>query len=147
MHGVGRIFEAYRDCEITDDDEVAVIHGPPELNYVVLCEPMINIRCTLRAAADADIISEHTRDRLAGLAKGMFYQQRTFDHLIALAFDATLPHREIADLQGWLPGNRVDLKRNDALRMLQEMRRFLDSGPEPMEVVYTLENTETWSRR
>ena len=30
MRGVGRIFEAYRDGELTDDDEVALIHGPPE---------------------------------------------------------------------------------------------------------------------
>ena len=29
MVGVGRIFEAYRDGELEDDDEVAVIHGPP----------------------------------------------------------------------------------------------------------------------
>ena len=29
-----RIFEAYRDGELTDDDEVALIHGPPETGYV-----------------------------------------------------------------------------------------------------------------
>ena len=147
MRGVGRIFEAYRDSKISDDDEVAVIHGPPELNYVALCEPMINMRCTLRAAADAGVISELTHDRLTALAKAVFYQQRTYEHLIGLAFDTTLPQSEIAALEAWLPENRVDLKRSDALRMLHEMRRLLDGGAGPMEVSYTVENTGTWSRR
>ena len=30
MRGVGRIFEAFRDGELEDDDEVAVVHGPAE---------------------------------------------------------------------------------------------------------------------
>jgi hypothetical protein len=147
MRGVGRIFEAYRDGEIADDDEVAVIHGPCELNYVALCEPLINMRCTLRAAAAAGIVSERTHDRLIALAKKVFYQQRTYEHLIDLAFDTALPQREIAALELWLGGNRIDLKRDDALRMLHEMREFLNDASGPMDVAYVLENTGTWSRR
>jgi hypothetical protein len=147
MRGVGRIFEAYRDGEIADDDEVAVIHGPPELSYVALCEPLINMRCTLQAAVNACVISGRTHDRLIAIAKEVFYQQRTYEHLICLGFGAALPQREIADFKAWLPQNRVDLKRSDALRMLHEMRRLLDGASGPMEVSYNLENTETWSRR
>jgi hypothetical protein len=147
MRGVGRIFEAYRDGEIADDDEVAVIHGPPELNYVALCEPMINIRGTLRAAADAGVISEGTRGRLVALAKELFYQHRTYERLIALGFRATVPQEELAALKEWLPQSRVDLKRDDAMHMLHEMRAFLNDAPGPMEVSYRLENTDTWSRR
>src|SRR5206468_4971333 len=47
MIGVGAIFEAYRDGAIEDDDEVAVVHGPPELGYVQLSEAMVNIRATI----------------------------------------------------------------------------------------------------
>jgi hypothetical protein len=147
MHGVGRIFEAYQRGEIVDDDEVAVIHGPRELSYVALCEPLINMRSTLRAAANAGIISEPTHDRLLEIAKKVFYQQRTYEHLIDLAADVRLPRKEVESLKAWLPRHRIDLKRADALRMLHEMRRFLDGASEPMEVSYILENTETWSRR
>src|SRR5258707_11235944 len=47
MNGVGRIFAAYRDGILTDDDEVAVLHGPEELGYPALTEAMVNIRATL----------------------------------------------------------------------------------------------------
>ena len=30
MRGIGRIFEDYRDGRLTDDDEVALLHGPAE---------------------------------------------------------------------------------------------------------------------
>ncbi len=31
MRGVGKIFEAFRDGALEDDDEVAVVHGPAEM--------------------------------------------------------------------------------------------------------------------
>ena len=33
MNGIGRIYEAFRDGILKDDDEVAVLHGPEELGY------------------------------------------------------------------------------------------------------------------
>ncbi len=53
MRGVGRIFEAFRDGILEDDDEVAIVHGPAELDFVAVSEPMVNIRATL-AQAEAD---------------------------------------------------------------------------------------------
>jgi hypothetical protein len=60
MRGVGRIFEAFRDGEVEDDDEVAVVHGPAELGYLVLSEPMFNIRATLARAEAAAVIVERS---------------------------------------------------------------------------------------
>ena len=50
MKGVGRIFEAYRQGILSDDDEVAVLHGPEELDYPAVTEAMVNIRATLDSA-------------------------------------------------------------------------------------------------
>ncbi len=50
MYGVGEIFEAYRDGNYQDDDEVAVLHGPVETGYMSLTLPMVNARATIRAA-------------------------------------------------------------------------------------------------
>src|SRR5882724_12825471 len=47
MRGIGRIYEAFRDGVLQDDDEVAVLHGPEELGYPSLTEAMVNIRATL----------------------------------------------------------------------------------------------------
>ena len=70
MRGVGRIFEAYRDGELTDDDEVALIHGPPETGYVRLSEPMVNIRATLEKAVAGRLIDQATGARLSASAQG-----------------------------------------------------------------------------
>ena len=143
MVGVGRIFEAYRDGELEDDDEVAVIHGPPETGYLALSEALVNIRRTLSEAALAAVISPSSRDALVRLAKELFYHDRTFERLLE-AVDESFPAGEIDALRAWLPQGRVDQKREDALAMLAAMRALLASGPEPMRVDYTLEWTEVW---
>lgn len=152
MIGVGRIFEAYRsgvlapygDGPFEDDDEVAVIHGPPEMGYVALSEAMVNIRATLAAAAAAGVISAATRDVLAAVAKATFYQERSWESLFEQAMGAGLSLQESAALRAWLPQGRVDLKRQDALEMLAAMRAFLDASPPPKQVAYSFAHTTLW---
>src|SRR5918996_70263 len=106
MVGVGRIFEAYRsgalepygDAPFEDDDEVAVIHGPPETGYVALSEAMVNIRATLARAEAKGVIEAASRDALAALAKRLFYHERSYGRLLDLAADAPLPASELAAL-------------------------------------------------
>ena len=141
MYGTGRIFEAYRDGELEDDDEVAVIHGPAETGYLALSEAMVNIRETLAAAERSGIIADTTRDALVRIAKELFYHDRTFERLLERAAERSVPPRELAALRAWLPQGRVDRKREDALAMLAAMRALLAAGPEPMQVDYTLEWT------
>ena len=144
MVGVGRIFEWYRDGDLEDDDEVAVIHGPPETGYVVLSEAMINIRRTLDEAASDGLIARATRDQLSRFAKDLFYHDRTFDRLLARAAQQAVCSAELAALREWLPQGRVDQKRDDALAMLEAMQALLANDPAPMRVGYALEWTRMW---
>ena len=71
MRGVGRIYAAYRDgCwpgydeAFEDDDEVAVIHAPPEAGGLPLSDAMVDLRDTLLAAEAAGIIDRPSRDAL-----------------------------------------------------------------------------------
>jgi hypothetical protein len=144
MRGVGRIFAAYRDGELEDDDEVAVIHGPAETGYLALSDAMVNIRATLAAAERNGIVAEPTRDALVRLAKALFYHDRTYERLLERAAERSIPSGEVAALRAWLPRGRVDRKREDALAMLMAMRALLAGGPEPMQVDYALEWTEAW---
>jgi hypothetical protein len=143
MIGVGRIFEAYRDGELEDDDEVAVIHGPPETGYVALSEAMVNIRGTLLEAEHAGVIAAPGRDALVRLAKDLFYRERTFERLLEAAHDA-LPSEQIDALRAWLPQGRVDQKRADALAMIAAIEALLADAPPPKRVDYTLAWTEVW---
>jgi hypothetical protein len=144
MVGVGRIFEAYRDGELEDDDEVAVIHGPPETGYVALSEAMVNIHRTLDEAAGDSVIAPATRDCLIRIAKELFYHDRTFDHLLDRAAEQSVSPGELQALREWLPQGGVDQKREDALAMLEAMQALLARDPQPMRVRYALEWTRMW---
>jgi hypothetical protein len=134
MHGVGRIFELYRDGALEDDDEVAVAHEPGGA-YVAGSEALINIRCTLAAAVDAGIISGETRGRLEGIGKRTFYPQRRYGDLLACGRRELLPAAELDALEMWLPAHRVDQKRSDALLLLHQLSVL---APGPHRPTFTL---------
>jgi hypothetical protein len=144
MVGIGRIFEAYRDGELEDDDEVAVIHGPAETGYVALSEAMVNIRRTLDEAAYDGLVAPAKRDHLIRIAKELFYHDRTFDRVLGHAAEQGVCSGQLEALRAWLPHGRVDQKREDACAMLDAMQTLLASNPEPLRVNYTLEWTEVW---
>lgn len=140
MRGVGRIFEAYRDGELTDDDEVALIHGPPETGYVRLSEPMVNIRATLEKAVAERIINQATSACLSASAKARFYQQRNWPEVLADIRDPV----EAEKLSAWLRTGKVDRKREDGLELLKEMDAFIRSGARPEQPNFHFEWTENW---
>lgn len=144
MRGVGRIFEAYRAGELEDDDEVAVMHGPAATGYVILAEPMVNIRATLEQAERAGIVTAATRATLIERAKNMFYQERTWECLLADSDADGPPAGEMPTLREWLPAGRIDQKRLDARQMIAAMREFLAGAPGPMQATFTFEWTDMW---
>lgn len=144
MRGTGRIFEAYRDGVLRDDDEVAVLHGPAEVGYVALSEPMVNVRATLQRAVAEAVIGAATGQALETRAKDLFYQERTWETLFAAGGAEGLPEADLARLRDWLPGGRVDLKAEDARAMLAAMTAWLSGDPEPVEANFEFEWTDMW---
>jgi len=55
-----------------------------------------------------------------------------------------LPAPELDALRAWLPHNRIDQKRQDALAMLRLMRQQLAANTGPKRVSYHLEHTTFW---
>lgn len=145
MEGIGRIFEAYRDGSFEDDDDVAVLHGPAEVGYAAVSEPMVNIRFTLERAERDGILGPETRNRLEDSAKRMFYQERRWETLLDVAGQA-LPEAELAPFRSWLPLGKVDQKQIDALAMLEAMRKRHSAACEPKHTSYTFQWTELWDK-
>jgi hypothetical protein len=143
MIGVGWIFEAYRDGDIQDDDEVALRHGPRELNYVALSEPMVNIRVTLDKAVAAGVLDRDGAVGLCALAKGLYFPDRTWDTLSELALENGVSEVIIDDLKAWLPEGRVDQKRLDAINMLERMATF-DPVSNPKTKKFEFQHTVMW---
>ncbi|WPL16504.1 hypothetical protein Thiowin_01460 [Thiorhodovibrio winogradskyi] len=112
MLGVGRIFHWYREGIIEADDEVALIHGPAELGWPALSEPLVNVRATLEDAGP--VFTPAETERVLATARGLYFPERTraalLASLMATGADATLGAR--------LNEHWVDQKRLDAEQAL-----------------------------
>ena len=144
MQGIGRIYEAYREGVLEDDDEVAVLHGPEELGYPPLTEAMVNIRATLDAAVQCGVMSQEVMERLTAIARTLFYKERTYEAVSRAASGAGLPAGPLRAFADWLPAGRIDQKRHDAELMLDAIRAHLAAGAPPLRVSYTLAETVAW---
>lgn len=141
MIGVGRVFGDYARGAIEDDDEVALAHATAEFGYRSLSEPMVNIRYTLRRAESEGILGPGPCETLIAQVKRIPYPQRSFECVLDEA--GGLGGGEEA-LRAWLPANRIDQKREDAVMMLRMMRRRLESrGPAP-EPRFHFHHTAAW---
>jgi len=146
MEGVGEIFEAYRDGILEDDDEVAVAHAPAERGYLPTSVAMVDIRATLSAAEKSGVIGSATRKRLEGIAKGLFYQDRSGEKILQAAAAEGVPRSELRAFADWLPSGFVSQKREDALKMLAAMRERLAEEPPRKQVRYSFQYTDVWDR-
>ena len=143
MRGVGRIFEAFRDGELEDDDEVAVVHGPAELGHLQASEAMVNIRATLKRAEAEGVLCASSRSVLESFGKSLFFPQRSWEALLEGAATQGIAEPERAALSAWLTEGRVDQKRADALEMLAAMREApRDSNA--TQPKYNFEWTQLW---
>ena len=146
MVGIGRIFEAFRDGILEDDDEVALHHGPAQTGYIPLSEPMVNIRATLECALKQDIISKSAENQLIDLAKYEYYPKRNWKNLLSLGHENMIAKNELVKLEKWLPENRIDQKFDDAISMLNAMSEYVARGQTNNETNYHLEWTVMWDK-
>lgn len=128
MIGVGKIFESFESGELECDDEVALVHGPAEVNYQPLSEPLVNIRSTLSSALDAGVAEEDFAASLINRAKATFYPERSFGRLFG-DLDHQADRARAERLASWLPSGRRDQKRIDAMACLAQATSDLQRRP------------------
>jgi hypothetical protein len=140
MRGIGRIYEDFRDGVLQDDDEVALLHGPEELDYPPITEAMVNIRATVAAAAAQGIVTRETAARLSDVAKALFYKERHWDAILRAAA-VVLPAAALDDFAAWLPSGRTDQKLQDADAMLTAIRAHFVGSPGPFQAQFAVADT------
>jgi hypothetical protein len=117
MIGVGAIFQAYVSGRLVGDDEVALLHGPQEMDWAALTVPLVNVRATLVRAVRERVLATEAARGLRAVATGVFFQDRTWATVIDAARDE-LPAEAIERFAAWVQTGYVDLKRRDALACL-----------------------------
>jgi hypothetical protein len=138
MRGVGEVYRAYASGELEDDDEVAVAHADGEHGYRPSSDALVDVRATLDAAVGTGVVPAATARRVLERLAATFYA----DRLLARALDPA--DEDERRLLAWLPANRVDRKREDALALLRRLRDDLAAGLAPVRPAWTLQRTRVW---
>lgn len=146
MEGVGRIYEAYRDGQLEDDDEVAVAHTPAAYGYKCTSTAMVDIRATLAAAEAEGVICAAARVSLERFAKALFYPERTYGRMHEVAEQSGLDPGELKAFADWLPRGERRQKREDALLMLRLIGERLAAGMKAKQVSYNFEYSDRWEQ-
>lgn len=144
MTGVGRIFKAFQSGELEDDDEVAIAHGPGADGYCELSVAMVDIRQTLRAAVEAQVLEPSLSIRLRDIAKALNFRERNYARMLREARARGVPEAALEPFRAWLPEGKVQQKRMDALELLHALRAWAELGPEPKAVDFSFARTDAW---
>jgi hypothetical protein len=144
MKGIGHVYRQFRTGQLTDDDDVAVLHGPAEVNYVQVTEAMVNVHATIDRALKLGVVDSAIAAALVPIAKSLFYKDRTYEAILKAATEQGLAPGALRRFANWLPDGQVDQKRMDAVEMLQAIAAHLAAGVSPLEVSYEFAHTFAW---
>jgi hypothetical protein len=126
MIGVGRIFEAYRDGVIADDDEVAVSHATAEHGYRSLSAAMVSIRFGLDALVESGAIAGAAAAALAARAKAQHYSERNWGDILGWARELGIADSGIDAIRE--EARRPDAKARDATALLARLAHEPEEG-------------------
>jgi hypothetical protein len=144
MRGVGQVYRAVKDGTLDRDDEVAIKYEAGPQGYEALSEAMVNIRATLNAARQAEVICDATRRVLTTAGTALFYKERTWSAVLEAGGADGVGPAEIQALREWLPTGKINQQADDAVAMLRQMRAFLAASPSPLQVPWTMAKTTRW---
>ncbi|WP_437868432.1 TfuA-related McrA-glycine thioamidation protein [Sorangium sp. So ce363] len=125
MIGVGRIFEMYHTEVLTAEDEVALVYDADSGRATSV--PLVNIRIALEGAVREQVIRADTERTLLRLIQAVYFPDRTYPMMLSLA-EGKVPEGERLALADYIKTRAPDAKRDDALLLLREIKRFADAG-------------------
>ncbi|GGH23499.1 hypothetical protein GCM10007036_29300 [Alsobacter metallidurans] len=148
MVGIGRVYKGFRagrygpfSDDFENDDEVAVVHGPPDTEFLRLSDAMVDLRQGLAEAHDLGVISAALRDALCAEMAATFYPDRSAEALLA---SPQLAPPVAAALRDWWEKAYVSQKRRDALALIARVEAFLASGETAPKPTFGFQRSGVW---
>jgi hypothetical protein len=142
MLGVGAVFAAYASGALIDDDAVGQVHGPEELGYIPLSEPLVNITATLDGLLTLGLLTGPERTAIGATARASFFKDRTWAKVFA-ATDLAAARRE--EIRRLIDTHRRDVKREDALALIAAIAAAPDARVTP-PAGWRFAETQMWTR-
>lgn len=118
MIGVGEIYAGYASGELVDDDAVAQVHAPAELDYQPLTEALVNIEATLAASRGTGAIGAGEHDELLHVARRLHFKDRTIDRIVA---ESLLPVERGTKVAALLKRDGPNVKVRDAQALIARL--------------------------
>ncbi len=122
MLPIGEIARDYCSGALDDDAAVAISHGPEELGYPPLTEPLVNVKPTLDRLLQLRLISELEQTRIWERARRLYFKDRSVEALLSA--------EERSEILGAYRTHKVNRKANDALLLISALRTCAaEAGP------------------
>jgi hypothetical protein len=124
MMGVGWIYEMYRDGIIESDDEVAVTFD--DVTLEPLSVPLVNVRMTVEQAQVMGVLTEEQASAVVDITRKIFYPERNYRDIInECAKSGVIEDSEKEKLLGFFKTHEVDVKRQDAVQVLERIKELI----------------------
>lgn len=143
MVGIGRIFEAFRDGELTDDDEVAVAHADADADYRSLSVAMAALRFGLGDLARDGAIPEELARTLIDAAKALPYARRSWGETIGEARRIGADENAIEAIRAL--ARQPDAKARDSISLLEHLAALDPTAQAPHIPDFTFQKTSFWT--
>ena len=144
MKGVGLVYRQFRAGTLADDEEVAVLHGPAEVDYVAVTEAMVNVRSTVDGALASGIVSPNAAAVLVSAAKSLVYKDRTWELVLNRTTVSGLASEELDRFAEWLPHGKINQKRLVAEEMLGVLLNHMRTDASPFKASFEFAHTFAW---
>jgi hypothetical protein len=131
MEGVGAIYAHYRDGWMTDDADVALLHGDADSDYRSLTWPLVNVRATVDALRRAGSIDDDEAKLIGDAAQAVHFTERgtaTLERQLRLDGLVTGESRRLATM---IAAGYVDQKAADTVAGFEHLAH-IDEIPPPV---------------
>ncbi|HVO03854.1 MAG TPA: TfuA-like protein [Candidatus Cybelea sp.] len=145
MVGIGAIYRRYAVDVVTDDADVAQLHGPEELNYLPLTEPWVNVEPSLERLEADGVVAPASVRHIVAAARRLHYTERTYQEILRHTVGIRPAEAEAA--LRWLRDHAIDQKRIDALEVLDWLREQPETragGDRANDRPWQLQETTQW---
>jgi hypothetical protein len=143
MQGVGRIFEAFRDFVLENDDEVVVSHADEASNYRSLSVALVSIRFGLEAmVVRGEMTRSLAQDVIAAVAI-LPYSVRNWSAVTKAAETLGASSNCVDSIHD--QAARPDAKAQDAATLLRHLSDQGEQRNQPHVPNFTFQNTTFWN--
>ncbi|KQN75207.1 TfuA-like protein [Devosia sp. Leaf64] len=118
MIPVGSIAHAYIAGDLTDDADVALLHGPAEFDFIPFTEPLVDVRATIECLKRNGSISAAESIEMLAIAQSIHFSARDLDTLFA---GCSFEIARGLEIRALYEAHVVRTKQHDACLLLAEM--------------------------